>query len=191
MINIVQRLIPGKRQAVYHCCLRNTHDQPGLITDMINDGFHCGFGLLGGCTCNRERLEKSGETHYPCNRPGTNKRNGLSEVQLLIMFVIISVTVLSNFYHKLQTSLFSSGRLYVFHSSSHPFLLHSSSSALSMKLMLQLGPSPQTRLSLQLVYPHRGLKYAPLSEPPRRENERDVSPQNPGKVPGSNRQCQN
>lgn len=52
-------------------------------------------------------------------------------------------------------------------------------------LILQLCPGPPARLSLQLVYLHRGLNYAPLSEPPRRENERDVSPQNPGNVLGS------
>lgn len=51
--------------------------------------------------------------------------------------------------------------------------------------MLKSGPLPTNRLPLQPLYPHRGLKYAPLSEPARQDYERDVSPQNPGKVPGS------
>lgn len=49
---------------------------------MINDGFHRGFGSLGGRTCNRREIRKKkkkcGVTHWPCNRTGINERDGLS-----------------------------------------------------------------------------------------------------------------
>lgn len=60
---------------------------------MINNGFQRGFSLLGGHTCKGRRWggKKSGETHCPFNRPGINKRDGLSVLRLQIMLVIFAV----------------------------------------------------------------------------------------------------
>ena len=147
---------------------------------MINDGFHRGFGSLGGRTCNRREIRKKkkkkrGVTHWPCNRTGINERDGLSADNVCDICKVRSAASNSSFIHIFPhcwdhclikwTSLFVSAPP----PPSHPL-------SRSVKLMLQLGHGPPARLSLQLVYPHRGLKYAPLSEPPRWENERDVSP---------------
>lgn len=72
---------------------------------MINDGFHHGYGLLRGRTCNRKRLQKSGETHCPSNRPRIKKGDGgISDVRLQITLAI-SVVLFKNSNPSLQTAV--------------------------------------------------------------------------------------
>ena len=87
------------------------------------------------------------------------------------------VIVPPNIYYKLLASLFNKVDFFIRRSSTSSILLPS----LTMKFILWLGLGPLTHLSLQSVYPNRGLKYAPLSEPPRREYERTSVLRTPGK----------
>lgn len=67
--------------------------------------------------------------------------------------------IINRWDHRLKKNWTS---LFVFASQHSTTFSISLALSLSVKLMLQLSPGPPARLSLQLVYPHRGFKICPF-----------------------------